>query len=567
MPRTESGPATYNRSPEWDLTNGHSPITERDRRDARFRNSTGKPPRKGKQTVGPATSVARSNLNPGESVFDGEPSFDRGRFKTGHRLDYTDYRLPDYEDREVGRLTVAERDTNTGAAVPAVCADASCGGNASAKSTAKFGSTSYENLNRRARTLVNLVAATVPGAPLYFGRIAAAAIMEHKLFRPKKIKHADASVTIEHVFLVRHNGRLLKHIGFRCWFGQKYPYRWDQPASCYLDVRIDGKATNSADLTMSQAAAAMADEAFDNLSTRRYGHEGHRCQLLCFFLLWLVAGLDPHIEIRNWFGLRDTWRDFWLYVEEPPNPEKEPGRRHCPSNIYWRRLAAGGRISKLVSLAELQSVHLPRLDRYYRERFREVGKTNRDKRPAARTERDTVIADHWPLAKKKCRIVPQAYRADAIQACMERLVKEWDQYDPERGVSWVAQKFDWAIQDFMKELRRQVPVQRSINLNDPADNNGDDDDDYDKPPESERPDMMGLDTLQKQAAAAKRRLIAERLGCLSVRERRVIEGRLALNGYGESVTHDDLAAELGMSARQIRRIEDAAVEKLRGAML
>jgi DNA-directed RNA polymerase sigma subunit (sigma70/sigma32) len=46
----------------------------------------------------------------------------------------------------------------------------------------------------------------------------------------------------------------------------------------------------------------------------------------------------------------------------------------------------------------------------------------------------------------------------------------------------------------------------------------------------------------------------------------VIEGRLALNGYGEAVTHDDLAAELGMDERQIRRIEGAAVKKLAQAV-
>jgi hypothetical protein len=285
MPRTESGPAICNRSREWNPDDGHSPITKRDRLDARFLNSISKPPRKGKQTIGPATGIARSNLNPGESAFDpGKPQFDRYRFKTGHRLDYTDYRLPDYEERELGRLAVAERDTNTGAAVPAVCEGASCGGNANAKSTAKFGTASYEYLNRRARRPLNLVAATVLGAPLYFGRIAAAAIMKHKLFRPKKIEHDDGSVTVEHVLFVRHNGRLLKHIfpGWLFgqnyqyhrwnqaggWFGQSYPRRWDQAASCYLDIRIDGKATNSTDLTWSQAAGRIGDEAFDNFSTR-----------------------------------------------------------------------------------------------------------------------------------------------------------------------------------------------------------------------------------------------------------------------------------------------------------
>ena len=116
MPRTEKGPAIYNRSREWDpTTDGRSPITKRDRPDARFLNTLSKPP-----------------------AVEDEPPFDRGRFKTGHRLDYTDYRLPNYKERDVGRLAVAERDTNTGAAVPAVCEGASCGDDASAKSAARI---------------------------------------------------------------------------------------------------------------------------------------------------------------------------------------------------------------------------------------------------------------------------------------------------------------------------------------------------------------------------------------------------------------------------------------------
>ena len=102
----------------------------------------------------------------------------------------------------------------------------------------------------------------------------------------------------------------------------------------------------------------------------------------------------------------------------------------------------------------------------------------------------------------------------------------------------------------MKQLRRQVPVQRSINLNDPADNTADEDDD-EKPPEPERPDMMKFNAMETQAAAARRRLVADRLGCLNLREQRVIEGRLALNGYKYPVGHEALAAELGMSERQV----------------
>lgn len=112
-------------------------------------------------------------------------------------------------------------------------------------------------------------------------------------------------------------------------------------------------------------------------------------------------------------------------------------------------------------------------------------------------------------------------------------------------------------------------MQLSINLNDPAGNaNGDDDDDDDdKPPEPERLDMMTFNAMETQAAASKRRLVADSLGCLNLHQRRVIEGRLALNGYKYPVSHKALAAELGMDERQIRRIESAAVEKLQQAVL
>ena len=569
MPRTELGPAICNCS-RWDPADGHSPITKHDRLDARFINSTSKPPRKGKQTVGPATGVARSNLEPGESAFDRKwPTFDRGRFKTGHRLDYTDYRLPDYKERADRRLNALQiRDTNTGAAWPAVCEGASCGGDVNAKSTAKFGSTSFEYLNRRARSAVNLVAATVANAPPNLGRPFAAAVMKSKLFRPQKIERNDGRVFIRHALLVRHNGRLLRHVGCG-WFGQSYPKRWDQAASCYLDVRIEGKATNSADLTWSQGAARMADEASGNLSTRRYRHDGRRCPLIfyenpfvCISLFWLMAGLDAPLS------------DFWLYAAEPPSPEKKP-RRYAPSNIYREGKAKLDRegkatLGRQVSLKELLSVDIPRLAQYYRKCWRRVAETiNRDKRPVAIAARDKDIVNHWNLVAKKCRIVPKAHRADAIQECMGRLVTVWNDWDPESGVpfgAFAAQAIDWEIQDFLKQLRRQVPVQRSINLNDPADTPADDDDD-DKPPAPERPDMMKFNAMETQAAAAKRRLVADRLGCLNLREQRVIEGRLALNGYKYPVGHEALAAELGMNERHVRRIESAAIEKLQQAVL
>jgi hypothetical protein len=176
MPRTELGPAICNCS-RWNPADGHSPLTRHDRRDARFINSISKPPRKGKQAIGSATGIARSNLQPRESAFgSGTLPFDRG------------------------------------ADVPAVCDGASCGGDVNAKSTAKFGSTSFEYLNRRARRVVNLVAATVANAPPNLCRLFAAAIMKSKLFRPQKIERNDGRVFIRHTILVRHNGRLLRHV-------------------------------------------------------------------------------------------------------------------------------------------------------------------------------------------------------------------------------------------------------------------------------------------------------------------------------------------------------------------
>jgi RNA polymerase sigma factor (sigma-70 family) len=485
MARIEKGPATRNRSREWNPDDVRWPITERDRRDAherdgrdaRFRNATSKPSHRGDAVD-----------DDGQPVFDGKPRFDHGRFKTGQRLDYTDYRLPDYEEREDGRLAVVERDTNTGRAVPAVCEGASCGADANAKSTAKFGWTSSGRLNREARRPLNLVAATVPGAPLYFGRIAAAAIMKHKLFRNQKIKRDDGSVFIHHTLLVRHNGHLLPHIGFRCWFGKNYPWRWDQPASCYVDIRIDGKATNSADLTWSQAATGIADEASDNLSTRPRRHEGRKCPLifyekpvLCVFLLWLMAALDAY----GFWSMR-SMEDFCLFAAEPPSSESV----HPQYHEWCQRVAEA--------------------HRHYR-------------RPTPITERDKVIASHWPLAANRCRTVPKAHRADAIQACMERIITAYDAWKPELGSfgTFAEQAIEWAIQDFMKEQRKQVPVQRSINLNDPAVNANDDDDDDDDNTPPEQPNMLKpLNALQGQANEAKRRLVAERLDCLDLRQGR-----------------------------------------------
>ena len=183
---------------------------------------------------------------------------------------------------------------------------------------------------------------------------------------------------------------------------------------------------------------------------------------------------------------------FWLWLNAAIEQEEAP--RLAPSNIYREGKAKEG---SLVSLNELLSVKTPRLTQYYRKcwpgvmRAIEAARRSRGEAPrtVAPTPRDKVIARHWPLVRKKCRIVPQAHRADAIQACMERLVTVWDDWDKSRGTfgTFAAQPIDQEIQDFLKQLRRPVPVQRSINLNDPAPA-----DDDDKPPQPECPDMMAI---------------------------------------------------------------------------
>jgi RNA polymerase sigma factor (sigma-70 family) len=423
-----------------------------------------------------------------------------------------------------------------------VCEGAECGG--FVKSTAKFGQSSYEHLLSEARRPLNLV-----NLGIVF-----AAIMTLKFLRPHKIICEDGSVVLRHFILARHNGRLLKHV-WRGWFGDGYPKRWNRAASSYLDVRIDGKATNSFDLTSGQAAGRISDEAFDELSTRpTVKHEGSPCPLifkekpiLGIFLFWLMAGLDAPLS------------DFGFFVGEPPS-EKEPPR-YIPSNVYWKRRPDGHKVGRLVSVDVLR-VELPRVTSYLDECFRRVGQANQGKRPVV-TERDKIILEHWPLIESKCKHVPMSERADAIQACAARLVKVHDKHwNPALGRlgAFAAQALEWEVQDFMKALRRQRPVERSINLN--ANNSADDDEDDN--PQPEVSDMMRLNSLQTQATVAERRRVEERLGCVD--SQRVIEQRLGLNGY-QPLTQEQIAEQLGMSERQIRRIEEAAIERLREAVL
>ena len=272
------GPAISKRA-EWDYS-GHVPVSKRDSLDCRFKNSISKPPRKGKGVVGPARDIQRSNLEPRQSVFDGKPRFDRNRFKTGQRWDYIDQRI-DEDGDAILTQQIKTFDTSSGAAVPAVCEGAGCGDYVKVKT----GSISHESLIENAQADLNLVAATAHHAHmpvLDIGRLFAAAIMKHRYFRPEKITRDDGSVIIRHVILVRHNGRELKHV-FREWFGSGYPWRWDQAAHCYLDIRIGGKATNGFDLTWPQAAGRMADEAVDCLTTRPDAeHEGRQCPLIFY---------------------------------------------------------------------------------------------------------------------------------------------------------------------------------------------------------------------------------------------------------------------------------------------
>jgi RNA polymerase sigma factor (sigma-70 family) len=608
MPRTESGPATCNPRPQNLL-----PITERDRRDTRFLNSLSKPP-----------------------CPDDEPTFDRGRFRTFKPVWH--YLRVDDRGRQKSRGAAVE--TQYGYEIPAAWeyekrgrGRASCGGNVSAK---VIGSdTSYERLISTGRSPLNLVAATIPGAPPGLSRFIVVAIVNHrsKLFRPHKVEHDDGTVTIKHVLFVRHNGRLLRHTGFRCWFGQKYPYRWNQAVSCYLDIRIVGKATNSFDLTGSQAAAGLADETLGNISTRpkppkqisfeHWGRtglrllNGHELEHLRRRQSELVhggvgLGLDPRDHnfpsLGEWgraneciellatpygcprcFYEMPVFGFFWLWLVAYLESETEPqasqtrltshywheagGWKHRGSEKSYSRSISWDDLEKFKRTGELPEIgvlprHLgdarvPGLRELLSREALNRGKNLKSPRPVVATARDRALLRHLPLVKSKCRIVPESYRKDAIQACMERLVKAWDKSDPEQPFG-AAQAIDWAIQDFMKQLRQQIPVQRSINLNDPADNPTDDDDD--QPPEPEQTDMMRVNALQGQVTVARRRLVAERLDCLNWRERRVIEGRLALNGHADPVSRWVLAADLGISETLVRQIESQAALKLQLAI-
>jgi RNA polymerase sigma factor (sigma-70 family) len=168
--------------------------------------------------------------------------------------------------------------------------------------------------------------------------------------------------------------------------------------------------------------------------------------------------------------------------------------------------------------------------------------------------RDEIIARHWPLVQRQCRHVPVADQADALQAGNKRLLKEWHAWDHERGVrfgAFVAQAIEWEIKDFMRQRRRQVPVAQSVNANDPDPNSID----------LQRAENQTMTNNEKQESIAKRRLVTERLWCLNPQGQRVMAQRLGLLGY-QPLEQEQIAEQLGMSVRQIRRIEKTAIEKL-----
>jgi RNA polymerase sigma factor (sigma-70 family) len=424
-----------------------------------------------------------------------------------------------------------------------------------------------------------------------------------KIFRPQKIKRKDGRVVIRHSLLVRHNGRLLRHTGFRCWFGARYPRRWNSAASSYLDIRIAGKATSRLDITWIQAAAA--EQPLDYLDTRQtpnacvsgnkkisdlksfsldeahsqaqedaaaltaylwdyrrlYNEAQKKPPILGFFLLWLAAGLRK---------------------EEEYGPHKPKARRLAPtigSNIYWHRLDDGTRVAKLVTLNELLDEDIIKESRARDANPRRAGRTAllepEEELELARrgkagdiAARDKIIVHHRPLVERVgFETIPgpiwRDMRDDIVQVGMESLTKVWGDWDPEFGVrfgSFAAGAIEWDMKDWLDQYYRQVPVDRSINVNIPMDNANDEDDDDDHKKE-------GAIDMTNAVYEAKRRLVAERMGCLDSRERRVIEGRLALNGGTKAVRLAALARELGVSESRVRQIEDEAAAKLQLAVL
>ena len=327
--------------------------------------------------------------------------------------------------------------------------------------------------------------------------------------------------------------------------------RWAAAVTSFSDIRIAGKFRRISDETL-----RTTDDNRDYLNTspqhdvhvREYYRQrpDRDCAqrfydnpVLVFFWLWLLAYLEP---------------------DEP--------HRYIPSNIYWQRGECGERIARTASLRELLSKEALERGRNLKRSRRLGFLTAQEELDLARRgkagdipARDEIIGRHWKLVDNKVRHVPVADQVDAVAQGMEALFEAWDKWNPERNVrfgAFAAQLVEWRIQDFMRERRRQVPVAQSINANNPVADNTD----------TERAEnMMTNNAMQTQVKINKMRLIAERIGCLSAIERNVVEHTLGLNGYRSPDSEEELAAELGMTDRHLRRIKRAAEMKLRAAVL
>jgi hypothetical protein len=459
--------------------------------DSSFKNTLDKPqPTKADKVGKPSGHIPPSNgkFDPWARQWD-RPRFDLGAFyKAGH-LDFLDYVVigtsADSDQTADLRDQLKTLARSTGGTISAIWE----GGNVAnprAKITAKFGSSSYESLLSGSRRLLNLGWTTVSSvSPPELGRLAAAAVTKHKLLRPYR-----RDGRLFHNLLIRHNGRLLPLIG-RGWFGASYPKRWDWSASCYLDIRIDGKASNSADITWIQAAAREAEEAIDCLSTGPTLHKLERPQEY-------VSGDDDHAQAQEdaaalaaylWdyrrlydeaekktcvLGMFLLWLAAGLHKEEKCGPHKpKPPPRHC--NIYWHR-RDNKSFARLVTLNELldddyvaeskkrDASPPPASPTVFLEPEEELELGRRGK--AGDTEaRNKIIAAHRPLVFRKTEGMIEL--RDIRQECMERLITTaWNDWEPERSrfSTFAEQAIDWAIQDYLRKRRGQVPVQRSINV-------------------------------------------------------------------------------------------------------
>jgi RNA polymerase sigma factor (sigma-70 family) len=280
---------------------------------------------------------------------------------------------------------------------------------------------------------------------------------------------------------------------------------------------------------------------------------------LCIFVFWLMAGMDAPLK------------DFLHIVAAPPTATERPTASQTRlTSHYWHHRDKHNRRkgdARIPGLRELLSKEAIERGKHLKKSRRPGLLSPQEELDLARLgkagnnrARDEIIARHWHLVERKCRHVKMADQADAIAVGTARLLKAWDDWDQERGVrfgAFAAQAVEWAIQDFMDQCRRQVPVAQSINANNPVADNMD---------TQRAENMMTNSNNEKRAIRAKRNLVAERaVECLDPLHQRVIESRLGLNGY-QPLEQEQIADQLGMSVRHIRRIEKAAIRKLQEAV-